>query len=248
MHGRPAILGHLYQSFPAPITKIIVFSIRRTGGAFGTVIAGTLPQSVNRNGYLRSIFLQLQRRYVFRGSPRAYLSARCAAPAGFPGALFPFARASMSFDDGRTLSSTLVRSCKVKSRDLGTRRYCGMEHQGCCDFFAAFSSSRLALMRARALRYTARADSARALAAVERAPQAGGRPLQFRLRPRQPGFRLLGRSRPSRAPRGDRCVGAEYADPPPVRLYASPKPSVDLTSMKYFCGLKVSVAVFSALC
>jgi hypothetical protein len=114
VHGRPAILGHLYQSFPAPITRIIDFSIRRTGGAFGTTIAATLPQSVNRNGYLRSIFLQLQRRYVFRGKPRAYLSARCAAPAGFPGAVFPFAHASMTFDDGRTLSSTLIRSCKVK--------------------------------------------------------------------------------------------------------------------------------------
>jgi len=112
--GRPAILGHLYQSFPAPITRIIVFSIRRTGGAFGTTIAGTLPQSVNRNGYLRSIFLQLQRRYTYKGKRRAYLSARCAAPAGFPGAVFPFARASMSFDDGRTLSSVLVRSCKVR--------------------------------------------------------------------------------------------------------------------------------------
>jgi hypothetical protein len=114
VHGRPAIFGHLYQSFPAPITNIIDFSIRRTGGTFGTVIAGTLPTSVNRNGYLKSIFLQLQRSYVFRGRPRAYLSARCAAPPGFPGALFPFARASMTFDGGRTLSSTLVRSCKVR--------------------------------------------------------------------------------------------------------------------------------------
>jgi hypothetical protein len=114
VHGRPAIFGHLYQSFPAPIAYIIVFKIRRTGGTFGTVITAQLPLSVNRNGYLRSIFLQLQRRYVFRGRHRAYLSAGCAAPAGFPGALFPFARASMSFDDGRTLSSTLIRSCKVR--------------------------------------------------------------------------------------------------------------------------------------
>jgi hypothetical protein len=112
-NGHPAILGHLYQSFPVPVTSIIVFDIRLTGGTFGTVISATLPLSVNRNGYLRSIFLQLQRSYVYRGKPRAYLSASCAAPPGFPGAVFPFARASMTFDDGRTLSSTLVRSCKV---------------------------------------------------------------------------------------------------------------------------------------
>jgi hypothetical protein len=114
VRGRPAIFGHLYQGFPAPITNVIVFDIRRTGGTFGTVIAGTLPLSVNRNGYVKSIFLQLERRYVFRGRPRTYLSARCAALAGFPGAVFPFARASMSFDDGRTLSSVLTRSCKVR--------------------------------------------------------------------------------------------------------------------------------------
>jgi hypothetical protein len=113
-HGRPAILAHLFQSFPVPVTSIIVFDIRRTGGTFGTIISTELPLSVNRNGYLRSIFLQLQRRYVYRGKPRAYLSASCAAPSGFPGAVFPFARASMSFDDGRTLSSTLVRTCKVR--------------------------------------------------------------------------------------------------------------------------------------
>ena len=114
VHGRPAILGHLYQGFPAPITNIIVFDIRHTGGTFGTVISGTLPLSVNRNGYFKSIFLQLQRSYTYRGRPRAYLSASCPAPPGFPGALFPFAHASMTFDDGRALSATLVRSCKVR--------------------------------------------------------------------------------------------------------------------------------------
>jgi hypothetical protein len=78
------------------------------------VITGTLPPSVNRNGYLESIFLQLGRRYVYRGRPRAYLSASCPAPSGFSAAIFPFARASISFDDGRTLSSTLIRTCRVR--------------------------------------------------------------------------------------------------------------------------------------
>jgi len=113
-HGRPAILAHIFQTDPTPITRIVVFDIQRKGGTFGTVITGQLPPELNRNGYLKSIFLQLERRYVFHGHPRAYLSAACSAPAGFPGATFPFARASMTFDDGRTLSSTLVRSCKVK--------------------------------------------------------------------------------------------------------------------------------------
>jgi hypothetical protein len=114
--GHPAILAHVFQSNPAPTTRLIVFHIRRSAGAFGTVLTGALPPGLNRNGYLTSIFLQLQRRYAFHGRPRAYLSAACAAPAGFDRAIFPFARASMSFDDGRTLTSTLTRSCKVKGR------------------------------------------------------------------------------------------------------------------------------------
>jgi hypothetical protein len=112
--GRPAILGHVFQTDPTPITRIVVFRIRHSGGAFGTVITGDLPPSLNRNGYLKSIFLQLERRYTYRGQQRSYLSAACSAPAGFTIATFPFARTSMAFDDGRTLSSTLVRSCKVK--------------------------------------------------------------------------------------------------------------------------------------
>jgi hypothetical protein len=111
--GRPAVLAHIYQSAPVPNTRIVVFSIRHTRGTFGTLITGQLPHSLNRNGYLQLIFLQLERRYVFHGRPRAYLSASCAAPAGFPGTVFPFARASMTFADGRTLTSILTRSCRV---------------------------------------------------------------------------------------------------------------------------------------
>jgi hypothetical protein len=113
-HGRPSILAHVFQRQPVPITRFIVFEIRRSGGTFGTVISGEVPPEVNHNGHLKSIFLQLQRNYVFHGQQRSYLSASCATPPGVKVASFPFARASMSFDDGRTLSSTLFRSCRVR--------------------------------------------------------------------------------------------------------------------------------------
>jgi hypothetical protein len=113
-NGRPAILAHFFQTDPTPITRIVVFEIRRNDSPFGTVITGKVPPEINRNGYLKSIFLQLERRYTFGGRQRSYLSAACSAPAGFSSAASPFAHASMTFDDGRTLSSTLVRSCKVK--------------------------------------------------------------------------------------------------------------------------------------
>ena len=113
-HGHPAILAHVFEHDQAVITRLIVFDIHHTGGTFGTVITGQVPPAINRNGYLKSIYLQLQRDYVFHGRPRSYLSASCFAPPGINAAAFPFARASMSFEDGRTLSSTLVRSCRVR--------------------------------------------------------------------------------------------------------------------------------------
>jgi hypothetical protein len=112
--GERAILAHVYGASPVPITRIIVFRIRETGGTYGTAFNGTLPRSLIRWGYLKSISLDFRRTYTYRGKRRSYLSAACTAPAGFPGTVFPFARAAMGFEDGRTLSSTLTRSCKVR--------------------------------------------------------------------------------------------------------------------------------------
>lgn len=114
LHGHPAILAHVYGTDPVPITRIITFQISHARGTYGTVLTGALPASINRWGYVRRISLSLHRRFTYRGRPRSYLSAACAAPPGFPGAVFPFARASMTFADGRTLASTLTRSCKVR--------------------------------------------------------------------------------------------------------------------------------------
>jgi hypothetical protein len=111
--GHAGILAHVYGGEPVPISRIIVFRINRTGGTFGTVLTGNLSDAVNHYGYVTGIYLRLFRRYVFHGEQRSYISAACAAPAGFGIATFPFARASMKFADGRRLSSTLTRSCRV---------------------------------------------------------------------------------------------------------------------------------------
>ena len=112
--GRKAVLAHVYGNNPVPITRIIVFRINETDGTFGTVLSGTLPRSLIRWGYLKSISLDFHRTYEYGGKRRSYISAACSAPPGFPGATFSFARASMGFEDGRTLSSTLTRSCQVR--------------------------------------------------------------------------------------------------------------------------------------
>jgi hypothetical protein len=112
--GHRAILAHVFGTDPVPITRIIVFEISRGHGTFGTVLSGELPVTVNRYGYVKRIGLSLRRRFTYQGRQRSYLSAACPAPDGFTAAAFSFARASMAFADGRTLSSTLTRSCHVR--------------------------------------------------------------------------------------------------------------------------------------
>lgn len=115
VHGQPAILAHVYGSQPAPSTGIIEFKIRHTAGTYGTVLTGTVPASLSRWGYLKRISLRLHRNYTYRGRPRTYLSAPCPAPSDLDHASFPFVFTSLSFDDGRTLSAHLTRTCRVKA-------------------------------------------------------------------------------------------------------------------------------------
>jgi len=112
-NGHEAILAHVYGVDPVPTNRVIIFRVRHSSGTFGTTLTGALPESLNPHGYVVAIYLKLFRRYMFHGQRRSYISAACAAPAGFGVATFPFARTSMSFEDGRHLSSTLTRSCRV---------------------------------------------------------------------------------------------------------------------------------------
>jgi hypothetical protein len=112
--GRRAILAHVYGSDPVPNSRVIVFHIGRTHGTFGTIFSAALPARLNRSGYLKKISLELRRTFFYRGREHSYLSAACAAPAGFSAASFPFSRVAMTFADGRKLASTLVRTCRVQ--------------------------------------------------------------------------------------------------------------------------------------
>lgn len=112
--GRAAILGHVYGTKPVPNTGIITFKITHPSGTFGTVLTGSVPENLTRWGYLKRISLSLHRNYTYKGKRLSYLSAPCRAPRDLNRASFEFAFAKMLFDDGRTLSSTLTRTCRVK--------------------------------------------------------------------------------------------------------------------------------------
>lgn len=112
--GRPAILAQVATGAPLPLTYVIVFEIGRTKGTFGTRLTATLPPIASEYGYISAFDMSLSRRYEYRGRRMSYAEAGCPAPKGFPGASFPLARASYEFSGARTLTSTLVRDCKLR--------------------------------------------------------------------------------------------------------------------------------------
>lgn len=114
-HGKPAILLHIHGSNPVDITVVLTFTIRHPkSGKFGTVLSTKIPRIASDLGYVTNISLVFNREYSYRGKHYSFLSARCAAPSGFPGAIFSFTRGTFSFADGKKITTTLTRDCVVR--------------------------------------------------------------------------------------------------------------------------------------
>jgi hypothetical protein len=111
--GRPGILAHLYTPRPAPLTFVLAFSIARVDGTFGTRLVATVPEKTRRTAHITSFTLRLHRAYTADGERRSYLSAGCPAPEGFPSVTFPLVHTSYGFVGEKTVSDTLVRTCRA---------------------------------------------------------------------------------------------------------------------------------------
>lgn len=113
--GKSSLLLHLFASVPVRFTMVVPLIIgHRQEGNFGTVLRARVPKLGGGLGSITEIELAIARQYSFRGKRRSYASAACGAPAGFPGAVFPFARASFRFEAHREVRTTLVRNCRVR--------------------------------------------------------------------------------------------------------------------------------------
>lgn len=111
---RPGMLIHIYVSDPVRLTLVIPIRVTHQEGRFGTLLTTTVPKLAGGSASIVQMKLKIGRRFTAGGERRSYLSAACAAPEGFPGAVFPFARSSFSFSDGRTMHTVLSRSCQVR--------------------------------------------------------------------------------------------------------------------------------------
>ncbi len=113
--GKQGMLLHLYGSNPVRVAFVLPFKVeRRSRGKFGTVFSTRIPTLASDLGYVTQIELTIGRRYRYAGKPRSFLSASCAAPAGFPGAIYQLAKTTFAFADGTNLTSRLTRDCGVR--------------------------------------------------------------------------------------------------------------------------------------
>jgi hypothetical protein len=113
--GRPAIALHIFGANPVKATFVLILHIHHPSkGTFGTVLSTRIPKLAADLGYVTDFSLTFGRRYRHRGEARSFISARCAAPPGFPGALFNFVRGSFTFANGKTVTTTLARDCVVR--------------------------------------------------------------------------------------------------------------------------------------
>jgi len=113
--GKKLILAQVYSENP-PGSIILTFTVRKHKGLYGNVIETELPKYAEGWAYLTQFEMTLGRTFRSGGKTRSYISASCAAPAGFPGAVFPFGKATYSFGTGQVLTTKIVRSCKVAGR------------------------------------------------------------------------------------------------------------------------------------
>jgi hypothetical protein len=114
INGRQAILAHVYGTQPAPASFTLIFEVRKSKGTFGTVLTSNFPEVTADSGYVTGLSMTLGKNFTSHGRRHSYVSAGCPAPKGFPGAVFPFARATLSFAGGKHVSEVLTRSCGAR--------------------------------------------------------------------------------------------------------------------------------------
>lgn len=115
LEGKPVIFAHIYGTEPLPTSFTLPFAIsKEKKGTYSTVLTAQLPRVAAEWGYVSGVSLDLHRSFKAEGKSQSYVSAGCPAPKGFPGTTFTFARATFAFEDGRSLGSTMTRSCGVR--------------------------------------------------------------------------------------------------------------------------------------
>jgi hypothetical protein len=115
IHGRPSLLLHLYGSSPVRAAFVLPFTVSHLShGNFGVSLSTQIPRLASGLGYVTELKLEIGRRYGFAGRRRSVLSASCALPPAFTALVVSLAKARFSFDDGREVTGSIGRECRVR--------------------------------------------------------------------------------------------------------------------------------------
>jgi hypothetical protein len=116
IHGQAGLLLHLYGTTPVRAAFVLPFTMTHPShGTYGTVFSTRIPELASDLGYVTEIEMTMGRTYTYKGSRRSFLSASCAAPAGFASAAFTLARGTFIFANGQRLAGSLARDCRVRN-------------------------------------------------------------------------------------------------------------------------------------
>jgi hypothetical protein len=115
IHGRHALLAHIYTAHPFVSSFVIPFHIRPVDrGPYGAELFASLPEALGGWGYLDRIKLNLKRRYTYRGRNLSYFNAGCPADPGVSRAPYRLAYATFSFAGGKRIGVPVDKTCGVK--------------------------------------------------------------------------------------------------------------------------------------
>jgi hypothetical protein len=112
--GQQVILFHAYSASP-PVSFVLPFHLQRLQrGPYGLLLRAPVGRVLGRLLRLRSFHVTLKRRFRVNGTSRSYLNAKCPLPPSFSSLSVPFARATYFFASGMTLSTAILRRCRVR--------------------------------------------------------------------------------------------------------------------------------------
>lgn len=109
--GQQRIVSQSYALTPAPTTFIVPVTIERGSGVYGTHVGFRIPEISSGYGSLRSLDINVGRRWKAGKVRRSYITARCPVK-GIT--IQPFAHAAVTFADGAAGEGTIFRACTVK--------------------------------------------------------------------------------------------------------------------------------------
>jgi hypothetical protein len=83
-------------------------------GGYGATLQSSIFRTLGRYWRLGSFRITLGRRYLANGNRRSLLTANCPLPPKFTVGIFRLARATYDFVPGPTVTTTILRACRVR--------------------------------------------------------------------------------------------------------------------------------------